>query len=73
VVDARLAGGDLVLTVRDSGVGMPALQSANGGSGLDRLRDRLSALYGGRAQLALESRAGEGCTAILRVPQDGED
>ena len=73
VVNAHLAGGALVLTVRDSGVGMPTLQTANGGTGLERLRERLFALYGGRARLALESGAGGGCTATLTVPQDGED
>jgi signal transduction histidine kinase len=52
---------------------MPALPAANGGTGLERLRERLAALYGSRARLTLESGADGGCTATLTVPQDGEN
>ena len=72
-VDGRITEGALVLTVRDSGVGLPAQPSANGGSGLERLRERLTALYAGRAKLALANGTGGGCTATLIVPQDGDD
>jgi hypothetical protein len=52
---------------------MPASPAANGGSGLERLRERLAALYGGRARLALENGAGGGCTATLIVPHEEGD
>jgi len=73
VVESGLRGGALILTVRDSGVGMPARPAANGGTGLVRLRERLAALYGGRARLTLEDGTDGGCTATLIVPQGEGD
>ena len=69
-VEGRLTARALVLTVRDSGVGLSPGAGANGGTGLDRLRERLAALYGGSARLTVENGAGGGCIATLTVPQD---
>ncbi|MEM8712002.1 MAG: histidine kinase, partial [Planctomycetota bacterium] len=65
------AGGDLVLTVEDSGAGIRA--EATGGSGtrlgLRSTRERLAEAYGDRAQLELGSRAdGTGTRVEIRLP-----
>jgi sensor histidine kinase YesM len=73
VVEGRLAGSALILTVRDSGVGLPALPETNGGTGLERLRERLVALYDGTARLTLENAGDGGCLATLIVPQEEGD
>lgn len=62
-------GGTLTLVVEDTGVGARPDELANGkGTGLRRLRERLSGLYGGRAELLLQPRDGGGLVATLRVP-----
>jgi signal transduction histidine kinase len=74
VVEGRVSGKMLTLTVRDSGDGMaPGPEGANGGTGLQRLRERLAALYGSSAQLTLETGATGGCTASLSIPQTHYD
>lgn len=82
-VTARATGERLLLTVRDSGVGMAGLvpngeeqvvvlpQSA--GTGLRRLAERLEALYGRRAALSLASEPGRGFTAIVALPLTGAE
>ena len=72
-VVARAAGGALTLTVRDSGAGASDEQLGNGGTGLQRLRDRLAVLYGSRARLEVTSGGAGGCTASLMIPLSGTE
>lgn len=77
LVEARLEGDGLVLSVRDTGVGLAAAAPARSddrpaerGFGLRQVRERLEALFGGRASLALtpaDDGAG-GTLATLRLP-----
>lgn len=74
VVEGGLSGEMLTLTVRDTGDGIaPEQAERNGGTGLQRLRERLAALYGGDARLTLETGATGGCTASLSIPQTLDD
>jgi LytS/YehU family sensor histidine kinase len=69
-VVGRTSNGMLTLTVHDTGAGAsPAAIGSSGGTGLARLRERLAALYDGRARLEVESRKGGGFTATLVIPQ----
>jgi LytS/YehU family sensor histidine kinase len=69
-VTGVMTGSMLHLTVRDEGPGVDLEAVAAGaGTGLVRLRERLAALYAGRARLELESQLGNGFTARLSVPQ----
>lgn len=83
VVSARTQGERLLLTVRDSGVGMAGLAATGGeqvvvlpeavGTGLRRLAERLEALYGRRAALSLASEPGRGFTAIVALPLERQE
>lgn len=59
------AGGELVLCVRDHGVGFEVAARGKGGLGLESMRERARLL---RARLAIRSRPGEGAKIVLRVP-----
>jgi hypothetical protein len=70
-VAARREGDTLVLTVRDTGVGLEGAPPSNGTRfGLKQVRERLKTLYADRAGLTLEPAAdGAGGTlATLRLP-----
>jgi signal transduction histidine kinase len=68
-VRARAASGLLTLAVHDTGAGVaPGQVDRSDGTGLKRLRDRLSALYGDRAALTLSNGSAGGFTATLSVP-----
>jgi signal transduction histidine kinase len=69
-VAARLEGQTLVLSVTDNGPGFAP--DANGvGVGLANTRERLRTMYGADASLSLESRAGGGAVATIRLPYGG--
>lgn len=77
-VRARREAGDtgdvLVLQVLDTGVGMPAdgtPASGAGGFGVAQVRERLQALHGERASVALHGAPGGGTVALLRMPLQG--
>jgi hypothetical protein len=74
-VSARQVGDRLIVRVEDDGPGAAAPPGENHGVGLRLLRERLAALYGGRARLDLETAPG-GAAAVLEVParhlQEGE-
>jgi sensor histidine kinase YesM len=71
-VEARAEGGELVLTVQDTGAGLgsaPAAGAAAGsGFGLAQVRQRLATLHGSRAGLTLAAAPGGGTLATIRMP-----
>jgi signal transduction histidine kinase len=70
-IDVRAArdGAVLVLTVRDSGIGLqPAAATQGTRFGTQQVRDRLGALYGSRASFALGPAAGGGTEARITLP-----
>jgi sensor histidine kinase YesM len=70
-VDAKRAGDSVVVRVADtgSGVGGVASPTAGGGIGLANVRERLTALYGGRAQFALVEGERGGAVATITIPR----
>ncbi|CAN7198931.1 histidine kinase [Pseudoduganella sp. LjRoot289] len=68
-VGACLRDGLLALTVQDSGRGLDAEPGKAGTSvGLANTRERLQAIYGGRAALTLEAAAPHGAIARITLP-----
>jgi len=68
-ITARTDAGVLVVDVGDDGAGADAGQlDAASGTGLRRLRERLKHLYGVRAALTVDTAAGSGFRASIRVP-----
>lgn len=68
-IEARLAGGDLCLEVRDTGVGISSgAEIFERGVGLRSVRDRLMKLYGDAYAPEVHSRPNEGTTVSLRIP-----
>jgi Histidine kinase len=70
-VQAQADGDTLVLTVRDTGVGLPAGGAVrDGGFGIAQVRERLATLYGERASLLIEpaTDAAGGARATVRLP-----
>ena len=58
----------LIITVEDSGVGLNRSARKGTGTGLRTVRDRLEALFGSGASLALSQRAPQGVHAEIRIP-----
>ncbi|MDX2057266.1 MAG: histidine kinase [Gemmatimonadales bacterium] len=67
-VDGRRAGSELIVSVRDDGVGADPAAIATRGTGLRRLRDRLAALWDDRGRLTIVTAPGGGFVATLTVP-----
>jgi LytS/YehU family sensor histidine kinase len=65
-INAERRGDALVLAVADNGRGLVGETGA--GVGLANIRARLAALYGGRAELRLQSNAPRGVLAEIEVP-----
>ncbi|HKY98722.1 MAG TPA: histidine kinase [Gemmatimonadaceae bacterium] len=68
-IDAGLSAGELIVSVTDTGAGFDTGDKTPG-TGLRRLRERLNALYGGRARLTISSEPNAGTNAVLAIPQD---
>jgi signal transduction histidine kinase len=68
-VGARRDGAHLLLTVRDTGVGLSATATPRGtGFGTQQVRERLAALYGPAATLTLQAGPGGGTLATITIP-----
>ena len=67
-IHAALDGGTVRLEIADSGVGL--LPGAVG-EGIAGIRERLAALYGGAASLALHEQADASTEAVLQFPLEG--
>ncbi len=57
----------LVLSVSDNGPGFDTTQPMNG-IGLANMRDRLSTIYGGAANLEITSKSGQGVKVSMTIP-----
>lgn len=68
VIVSRRQEDDLILEIRDNGIGLPPGGVSHEGVGLRNIRERLGQLYGSRAHFGLEPAAGGGAVAILRIP-----
>ncbi len=67
-ISADVADGNLRVTVADSGLGFAAAARPGTGVGLANVRERLAALYGGRARLSIEANTPSGTIATVEVP-----
>lgn len=68
VVTAAVKDDELLLEVRDNGVGLRGGQLSGRGIGTMNLRDRLSALYADRARLTLFEDAAGGVISHVSIP-----
>jgi sensor histidine kinase YesM len=69
---AQMINGKLILTVTDNGAGMSNSPDKSG-TGLRRLRERLTVLYEGRASFDVTPVEPRGTKATLRIPQEPAD
>ena len=67
-LSADIANGNLRVTVADTGLGFGAGSRPGTGVGLANVRERLAALYGGRARLVVETNTPAGTIATIEVP-----
>jgi signal transduction histidine kinase len=67
-VSAARHGGLLVLTVRDTGVGLDVAATPGNGLALRNVRERLAALHGDAAGLTLTPNTPHGAIAEIRMP-----
>jgi hypothetical protein len=67
-IGADIANGNLRVTVADTGLGFGAAGRPGTGVGLANVRERLGALYGGRARLLVETNTPAGTIATIEVP-----
>jgi hypothetical protein len=73
-IQGRIGHGVLTLSVADTGAGAgSAPAGGHGGTGLIRLRERLTALYGSSARLDAGPGAGGGFVASLTIPRPARD
>ncbi len=71
-ISADIVDGRLRVTVADSGLGFAAASRPGTGVGLANVRERLSALYGGRARLSIEANDPSGTIVTIDVPYSFE-
>ncbi len=69
-VTADIANGNLRVTVADTGLGFGASGEPGTGVGLSNVRERLAALYSGRARFTIEANSPSGTIATIEVPYE---
>jgi signal transduction histidine kinase len=69
-VTADIANGNLRVTVADTGLGFGAASKPGTGVGLANVRERLAALYSGRAIFTIEANSPSGTIATVEVPYE---
>jgi hypothetical protein len=69
-VTADIANGNLRVTVADTGLGFGAASKPGTGVGLNNVRERLAALYSGRARFTIEANSPSGTIATVEVPYE---
>ena len=67
-ITARVEGGTFLLRVRDDGAGLPASADSRRGYGLRALKERLEAVYGDAAGLAITTDAAAGYDVSITMP-----
>src|SRR5216110_2879677 len=67
-ISAEIADGQLAVHVLDNGIGF--MPKAEGGVGLANVRERLKALYDGRAELIISVPPAGGTRATIKVPYE---
>ncbi len=67
-IGAEIVDGQLAVHVRDTGIGF--MPKAEGGVGLANVRERLKALYNGRAELIISVPPAGGTCATIKVPYE---
>jgi two-component system, LytTR family, sensor kinase len=67
-IGAERSGADLVLSVRDTGVGLPPEAERRDGVGLENVRARLAVLYPDAHRFTLENHPGGGVLATVSIP-----
>jgi hypothetical protein len=67
-ISADIVDGRLRVTVADTGLGFAAAARPGSGVGLSNVRERLAALYGGRARLSLDANDPSGTIVTIDVP-----
>ncbi len=71
-VTADIANGNLRVTVADTGLGFGAASRPGTGVGLANVRERLAALYSGRAKFTIEANSPSGTIATVEVPYEAD-
>ena len=69
-VTADIANGSLRVMVADTGLGFGAAGKPGTGVGLANVRERLAALYAGRARFTIEANSPSGTIATVEVPYE---
>ena len=67
-IDAEIVDGQLAVHVQDNGIGF--MPKAEGGVGLANVRERLKAMYSGRAELIISVPPTSGTCATIKVPYE---
>jgi Histidine kinase/Histidine kinase-, DNA gyrase B-, and HSP90-like ATPase len=67
-ISADIVDGRLRVTVADTGLGFAAASEPGTGVGLSNVRERLAALYGGRARLSIDANHPSGTIVTIDVP-----
>lgn len=67
-ISADIVDGRLRVTVADTGLGFAAASQPGTGVGLANVRERLAALYGGRARLSIDANHPSGTIVTIDVP-----